>query len=241
MIQHFLLTRFNIKIDRWQTARGGIDVRSESWLEDRFELFKNYCLPSVLQQSNRDFTWCILMDLDTPQEYKGRMRRLLRGHDHIHVGQIRNGHLFGNFFRKFIRKQLHSDTEFVITTRMDNDDIIRHNFIDQIQSKFSSKDDVVIDCANGYQLDIRREESKLYDYNKPFNHFISYVERVKPDHIETVICRQHRMWAESKNIITIDQRLWIELIHKNNYANRLIDKLPVTENFGKSAFALDGL
>ena len=55
MVQHFLLTRFNLKLKEWQTTKQGESVGSELWLTKRFELFRKYCLPSVKQQTNQNF------------------------------------------------------------------------------------------------------------------------------------------------------------------------------------------
>jgi len=54
-MKHFLLTRFNLRNEEWITTRDGGAVLTEEWLIQRFELFENYCLPSVMNQKNKNF------------------------------------------------------------------------------------------------------------------------------------------------------------------------------------------
>lgn len=72
LFEHYLITRFNLPI--FFTLRNGnkVSACSEEYLEHRFELFEKYCLPSVAQQSNKNFKWLILFDVNTPQKFKDR-------------------------------------------------------------------------------------------------------------------------------------------------------------------------
>jgi len=59
--QSFLLTRFNVaKCD-------------EDWLDIRLKLFEKFCVPSVLNQVYKDFTWLIFFDPRTPFRYVDRI------------------------------------------------------------------------------------------------------------------------------------------------------------------------
>ena len=71
-VRHYLLTRFNLPL--WNKDKRGLATRDEAWLEDRFRLFEQYTLPSVLQQSCKDFTWVVLFDGDTPPVYRERVK-----------------------------------------------------------------------------------------------------------------------------------------------------------------------
>lgn len=54
-VQHFILTRFNLLL--WNKAKDGQMVRTTKWLEHRFSLFENYCIPSIKNQTCQDFEW----------------------------------------------------------------------------------------------------------------------------------------------------------------------------------------
>ena len=71
ILQHFLLTRFNIML--WRQDKEGKKVRTTKWLEHRFTLFEKYCLPSIKNQTCQDFEWIVLFDSMTPDCFKGRI------------------------------------------------------------------------------------------------------------------------------------------------------------------------
>ena len=80
MFQHFLITRFNLRLSEWQTTKRGESVLSEAWLNNRFELFKTYCLPSVKQQTNQNFTWLVCFDSETPTFYKDEIAKIAKSY-----------------------------------------------------------------------------------------------------------------------------------------------------------------
>jgi hypothetical protein len=76
MFKHFLLTRFNLRVEDWATTKNGDQVLNDAWLMDRFRLFESYCLPSVKNQSNQDFTWFVFFDKNTPDKFKCKLGQL---------------------------------------------------------------------------------------------------------------------------------------------------------------------
>lgn len=70
-MKHFILTRFNIRL--WNQDKFRQPVLSLEWLEQRFDVFERFCLPSVSGQVCKDFVWVVLVDSMTPQVYKDRM------------------------------------------------------------------------------------------------------------------------------------------------------------------------
>jgi hypothetical protein len=46
----------------------GEEVWNDEWLEDRFYLFGKYCLPSVLNQANKNFFGLFFFDISTPEK-----------------------------------------------------------------------------------------------------------------------------------------------------------------------------
>ena len=47
--QHFVITRFNLDLYAWDKNR--IPTRTEKWLQHRFDIFEQYCLPSMQAQT----------------------------------------------------------------------------------------------------------------------------------------------------------------------------------------------
>lgn len=71
-VAHIILTRFNVP-----TKGREADVRARNgWLERRFQLFDQYCLPSVSAQTVRDFRWIIYFDRATPALFRAQIRAM---------------------------------------------------------------------------------------------------------------------------------------------------------------------
>ena len=132
-LQHFILTRFNLRL--WSQDKNGDPVRSREWLENRFELFEKYCLPSVANQSCKDFTWIILLDSRTVEEFKKRIED-----DRDRCPQIvpvyvepAEGQNFAKIFQSSVVERLNG--ERVITTYLDNDDALDVHFVEDLQKR----------------------------------------------------------------------------------------------------------
>ena len=72
---HVLLTVFNCA--RSYTPAPKFDsIRSQpGWMELRLDLFERYCLPTVLAQSNVNFTWMLYFDRNTSEHHLERVKR----------------------------------------------------------------------------------------------------------------------------------------------------------------------
>src|SRR5690554_6693491 len=89
-MNHYLITRFNVRSKDWHHTRRGAPVQTDEWLHDRFKIFEKYCLPSVAQQSNPHFTWCVFFDSETPVSYKKRIDKIIERQKNIVAFYIEN-------------------------------------------------------------------------------------------------------------------------------------------------------
>ena len=99
--------------------------------------------------------------------------------------------------------------EYLITSRIDNDDCIHKDFINEIQKQFNKQDFLAIDVLNGYTLQI--EPNFIIGKKEHiFNPFISLIERnVNP---KTVWHYVHNMWKKESRIIHLNEnRLWLSI------------------------------
>jgi len=133
-MKHFLVTRFNLKKADWKTAKDGSIVLNEDWLNHRFDLFEKYCLPSVRNQINHDFIWCVYFDSMTPSHYKQRIQNISKNNKCFREFYIESMNELLPAFQNYISENIEKEENCIITTRLDNDDIIHKNFINQ--SKF---------------------------------------------------------------------------------------------------------
>lgn len=59
---YVIFTRFNLPSKGYESV-----VRStDDWLQKRVELFERFCLPSVMAQTDQDFSWIVYFDPHSP-------------------------------------------------------------------------------------------------------------------------------------------------------------------------------
>lgn len=236
-MKHFIGTRFNLKSSDWKKSKSGNLVLTEEWLDHRFHLFENYCLPSVKNQSNQNFIWCVFFDIDTPQNFKDRIVAFTANTANI-IPLFIDGMINLNVsFKNFIQENITHNDSYIITTRIDNDDVVHKDFVDIIQSLYQASDCAVIDLRKGYQVSIDFAKPEVRVYTHPFNAFISVIENVKS--FDTVYSRMHYDWEIEKNIILYKRKaLWMELSHQENFVNHRQIGLKKAYHYDRRKFPL---
>ncbi len=217
MFQHYILTRFNLRAEDWTTTKNNEKVLSEEWLEERFDLFENYCLSSVKNQTNQNFKWLVFFDTDTPEVYKQKVEEYRRSYENFLPFFIDG---MNNFLPEIVKNIKELDSEkYIITSRLDNDDCIHQNYTEVIQSYFDQQDHHALDIIDGYTLETGKN-TRLGVLMKLNNPFISLIE--KKTNFKTVWFRdRHGSWKYEKNMTKIkNQRLWLSIIHSKNKVNR---------------------
>lgn len=216
--RHYLITRFNLRREGWNTARDGSLVLTEEWLSNRFALFERFCLSSLQNQTNQNFTWLIYFDTNTPLEYQQKIKEYSLHFPNFKPVFINGMPEFLSSIQTEIKK---NSLPFTITTRIDNDDCVSKNFINEIQENFEEQQFLVLDFPDGYTLQIN-PEIKIGKRKQLFNPFISLIE--KSEGAESVWSREtHSSWKKEKNVKRINhKRIWMSVIHfenkKNSYA-----------------------
>ncbi len=239
MFRHFLVTRFNLRVDSWDQTKNGEKVLTEDWLEKRFYLFENFCLPSVKNQHNQQFTWCIYFDENTPVPYRKRISVIAEAYSNIKVFYINGADSLKSSLATFIKSHVNSEDQYIITTRLDNDDMIHQEFIAVIQSLFVPAEKTVIDLQNGYQLCIENDHAEVRNYTNLFNPFISLVEEIS--FIKTVFSLKHKDWVKIEDKIEYKgNKLWCEVVHRSNMLNSVNRGGKKLFGFNFSLFGLDG-
>jgi len=212
---HFFLTKFNVR--SFPELRPGCEP---TWLERRFNLFDQYCFPSVSNQSNQNFKWLVFFDIDTPEPFKQKIADYAKKWANFVPIYLDCPLPYGKFpdqVRTIVRQYIPSDSEYLITTWLDNDDAIHKDYVQFIQANFEPKDGETLNFFFGYQL----AEGKLYFDFELANHFISLIEKYNPESFNTCLCRPHKELYEvcksAKKIFC--KPLWIEVVHGSNYMN----------------------
>ncbi|MBE9141525.1 hypothetical protein IQ254_30785, partial [Nodosilinea sp. LEGE 07088] len=213
--QHFFLTKFNVR--SFPDLKPGCDP---SWLARRFDLFSQFCFPSVSQQSNQNFKWLVFFDSDTPDEFKQIITSYVEQWSNFIPVYLDFPLPYGEFpddARQVVRRYIPESCEYLITTWLDNDDAIHKDYVQMIQDNFHQQDSETINFFFGYQL----SKGKLYFDFELANHFISLIEKYNPDSFNTCLCRPHKELYEvcksAKKIFC--KPVWIEVVHGSNYMN----------------------
>lgn len=235
-MNHFLITRFNIRVDDWTKTRDGHHINQSDWLDHRFELFNKYCLPSVKNQSDQDFDWLVFFDTSTPLEFKELNETMSLRYSNfkpIYVDGI------SSFLPSLIRElTVRTKSDYLITSRLDNDDLIHENYISRVKQEARPSNELLIDMERGYQLIQRRaSRHEVRNYIHRFNPFISLVEPAS--NIQSVMSKNHREWKIAKEVVKInDMPYWVEHIHDKNKLNAARNQLTLKRKTNWEDFGL---
>ncbi|MGG6293720.1 glycosyltransferase [Leptolyngbya sp. AN02str] len=213
--QHFFLTKFNVR--SFPDLKPGCEP---AWLEKRFDLFDQFCFPSVSKQSNQNFKWLVFFDIDTPEAFKQKIAVYAQQWSNFVPVYLDCPLPYGEFpdeVRKVVRQHIPESCQYLITTWLDNDDAIHKDYVQMIQDNFNQQESETINFFFGYQL----ANGKLYFDFELANHFISLVEKYNPESFNTCLCRPHKELYEvcksAKKIFC--KPAWIEVVHGSNYMN----------------------
>ena len=188
---HFILTRFNLPL--WTEDKCGRSIDRVSWLEERMFLFEKYCLPSVVGQTNYNFTWILLCDENTPVEYREHIKSYRDQLSMIELIQVEEEYAwdFPNVFSEVVSSMLEArganNGDVCITTQLDNDDAINKDYIDFIQRYILENKDVKDSWKKSTPLFLSFDYGLQYftclnmatRVKYPNNHFMTCVETVK--------------------------------------------------------------
>jgi len=200
---HYILTKFNT-----QPFNGALlydnAKDANKWMTDRMPLWEQ-TKQSVLSQAG-EFRWVISIDDRTPDRF---INQIFTDDRMIRVGcDIRD-----------VFKKIEVDTEWIITTRMDNDDVYLPGSVLAIQSAFVKRP-IIIDLR--YQRYYADSDTRVDSGRRgPNSPFLSLVERTDMD-IRTAFARPHNLMNETFQEATFADRriLALQVIHGNNAMNK---------------------
>ena len=221
--KHFVITRFNIRANYECTLKNPDNnpmkrILDENYLKERFEIFEKYTLMSMKEQTNQNFLWLVLFHKDTPSYFKNKIKELKKIFNFIDL-YFADEEKFN--FSKFCNNRK-ENAKYVITTRIDNDDILSQDYIAKIQ-EFANKNlhECIISFNKGRKYDLISK--KLYEYERKDNHFLSMISKKE----ECILQYNHSKIFSSGNEIVIlnsNNPMWTEIIHKSNVINTIKNK-----------------
>ena len=222
--QHFLLTRFNILL--WRYDKEGAPVRTRKWLDHRFVLFEKYCLPSIKNQTCQEFEWIVLFDSTTPDRYKAKIEDYQKECPQLIPVFIEpeRGRYFADIFREQIVKRLivNENGNRVLTTYLDNDDMLNKRFVEDLRQRaLEASDGTFFYYDEGYQY--YTDDKFLLRLRYPRNHFVSVAEDGNSVSIKGIFGYGRHYYIDEIKGAKIEhvktEPMWCEVVHEKNMIN----------------------
>lgn len=213
--QHYILSRFNFP--------GGKSRRkpSQEWLRLYYRLFDTYCYPSVFNQTHKNFYWLIAFDETTID------KRWVDSHKKIIPLYINDfSKSFRFYCREYIKSNYIDNIKYLVTTRLDVDDSLHEDFINNIHINLrnNDSDNLVLSFIHGLTHNIKNHKTRKWIMNYA-NPFITLSEKLDNlNEIKTVRCRKHvKMKGKGFNLIYVNTPtpMWIQNIHGRNASNKM--------------------
>lgn len=181
MFGHFVITLFNLRL-YWKGREkqlSSIDTATDkAYLDNGFNRFEKYAVPSIENQSCKNFIWLVLFSKDTPMEY---VEKVCVGDCQYLVPLFltdEESHNFRDYLVNYIGENYSFDEW--ITTRLDNDDAVSVDFVSEIQDCVKSGshgENYAISFPDGYQFDVGKNVIAKYNFFKQSFHIICYEQK----------------------------------------------------------------
>lgn len=161
--KHILFTRYNLSLYSEDGFKKKLGCDPDAWMRHRFKLFTTFTLPSMANQSCKDFVWYVFMDRATPPEFIEQLENVALANMRIILLRERQ--------IDFLKREVQQCQEsLIITSRIDNDDAFHRDYIKAIQEA-SVRPKQLIDFQDSYLLSLSDktlwlQKVRWYNYAK---------------------------------------------------------------------------
>jgi len=204
-MKHYIIIRFNYPKDYIH-------------IKDRIDLFNQLTYPSLINQTEKNFKVLIIGHPDIKLPHLNHAFLDFKQHSAVKDFDI-------NPVKQFIFADLGSEKR-LITSRLDNDDILLPDYVKTIQKLAAGSDLNQLIETKGYFFDIRTQ--KLYisnryskDVTSPFS---SLSERSV--NFNTVFRAKHSSMGKYYPVLFSKIFGWIQVIHKHN---QMMNRLKISQ------------
>ena len=233
-MKHYVITRFNLGIYSSKPMFGAkLNISPDAWMAHRIHLFLTLTVPSIKAQTNQNFTWFVLVDARTPRVFKYALSRI--NCDNLHIVPVGRVSM-----TDAVLMTIEPGEYDLITTRLDNDDLLHRNAVNDIQNLYRVNQGAelpyAIDMPHGYTFDLIAK--KIHPTTYPGNANISLVERSVG--AKTAWHDQHgKMYAQYPIARSLEPG-WMIVVHSQNIGNNTKSS-PGREIYTDYAVPLDKL
>lgn len=209
-----IITRYSIPL---AFGRRDSSVIDSEWWEHRKSLFLEYCLPSVVNQSDQNFEWFIGFHPTADVDFAAQLP------SNAHV--ILCGSM--DEFNHEIRRRLRGES-YLVSTRLDNDDCLANDFISAIRNFALFHNANMQILGDVYALNFRTglvydiQNNIVYERDYKASSFVTLYEFVPAEGVPlTVNNFRHAHISKSVDVANISSSkpMWMINIHDRNVGN----------------------
>lgn len=229
--QQMLFTRFNFPLFN----KTYLD---SEWVKYRLELFKDICLPSVMNQRNSNFDWFITINDESPESVINYFKELNKDQPWIKPSfqSIRRSNKLKNklgtvnslkiIWREITDPYINKDTEYIITTKLDSDDSIHYDYMSNVLSQCQERKNLLIVFTDGVWRMINKDVGTMQ--SDKYNAFQSVQSKITRDG-DNISYRHVCGWGSHKQAhrsiptvnVSTDDPMWLVTIHDTNDSSRM--------------------
>ena len=189
-------------------------------MKDRKVLFDRYCLPAMRAQTNKNFTWFVGFDPQTPSEYWN------------YFGDIGRPILASSRadFHNKVMESLSESEEKTVISRVDNDDALAINFTQIVQAMaggiFAAGSALelphVLHFRHGWEIDDKT--GQVYSRQFPNSSFFSFLlDTCKETEIFDVHAGHHAHVSRYFPVtnVSLEKPMWLISVHGDNIGNKI--------------------
>jgi len=167
---HVIITKFSYRGVEMSRSFAPLDP---AVLSRRFDVFEATCLPSILGQTCKNFSWVLLVDEMLPAAFRSRLQNLVSGHSSAFL------HRYSINLRlhalDWLVPYLGESKDHVVTTMLDDDDMLCADFVAGIQAHLHDMQArgglprvQLMACQNALQWDMVAKRDAPLGYVKPW-------------------------------------------------------------------------
>ncbi|MEZ5083478.1 MAG: glycosyltransferase [Bacteroidales bacterium] len=178
--EHFIITIFCFRGKKafehlyWPGFNFYINPFNPKFLEFRLTLFKMFCLPGILSQTNQNFTWIILIDKELNPEIKDALKNLVLKKQRSHILEYEESYKLEQ--TDWLVPYFTKKPDYVLTSNHDDDDILPPGFVDGIQKHIKETNQIsklppikLLGAKQIIQWDLIHSKKSYYGWSSPWH------------------------------------------------------------------------